>query len=126
MADRERYLRYWGKARDDASGQDPCHLLAYHALDVAAVGEILLRGDRQRTTRLAASLALEVEVFRRFFVFSLMLHDLGKFARSFQGQAAPAGCDLVPPDPGRVYDGRYRRHDRLGAELWREVLYPNR
>ena len=126
MADRARYLRYWGKARDDAPGQAPCHLLAYHALDVAAVGEVLLRCDRQRTTRLAASLDLTVEVFQHLFVFSLMLHDLGKFARSFQGQAQPVGCGLVPPDPGMVYDGRQRRHDRLGAELWREVLYPNR
>ncbi|MBK1691211.1 CRISPR-associated helicase Cas3' [Ectothiorhodospira mobilis] len=126
MADRERYLRYWGKARDGATGQAPCHLLAYHALDVAAVGEILLGYDRQRNTRLASALGLELGAFQRLFVFSLMLHDLGKFARSFQGQATPAGCDLVPPDPGMVYDGRQRRHDRLGAELWREVLYPNR
>lgn len=122
----ESYLRYWGKAKEGDAGQAPCHLLAYHALDVAAVGEVLLRCDRRRAARLAASLELAPEAFQRFFVFSLILHDVGKFARSFQGQAAPAGCDLVPPDPGKIYDGRQRRHDRLGAELWREVLGPNR
>lgn len=117
------YLRYWGKAKSEDAVQAPCHLLPYHSLDVAAVGETLLARDPERASRLASGLGFTVEEFRRFFVFSLTLHDLGKFARSFQGQAAPAGCNLVPPHPGLLYDGGRRRHDTLGAELWREALF---
>ena len=39
--------RFWGKARPCDSDRGPeWHPLAYHSLDVAAVGEVLLTGDR--------------------------------------------------------------------------------
>lgn len=38
-----RYFSYWGKARrNEADAGEPYHLLAYHSLDVAAVGSVLL------------------------------------------------------------------------------------
>ncbi|MGB1008258.1 MAG: HD domain-containing protein, partial [Thiolinea sp.] len=37
------YFRYWGKAKPCAEGGQPYHLLVYHSLDVAAVGQILLQ-----------------------------------------------------------------------------------
>lgn len=120
------YFRYWGKALPARDAQaEPCHLLPYHSLDVAAVADVLLLRDTERCVRLAEALDLDAAAFRAFFSFSMALHDLGKFARSFQGQATVSGCDLVPPDPGKIYDGARRRHDALGAELWCEVLLPN-
>lgn len=52
---------------------------------------------------------------RRFFVFLLGLHDVGKFSRAFQGLAQPEGVALVPPIERLAYT---ERHDRLGAVLW--------
>ena len=113
-------FRYWGKARKAGDGNGaPCHLLPFHCLDVAAVGQVILAENRPLTRRLAAGLSMEPETFAGFFVYSLALHDLGKFARSFQGLTAIEGCDLVPPDPRKRYE---RRHDALGAALWADHL----
>lgn len=108
------YYLYWGKARL-ADGGDRCHLLPYHSLDVAAVGWHLLDPRRPLAQRLASQLDLSPNVLRRFFVFLLGLHDLGKFARAFQGVARPEGVELVPPIERLAYT---ERHDRLGALLW--------
>lgn len=61
-------------------------------------------------------------MFRQFVVFSLALHDIGKFARAFQSLARPIGADLVPPEPRMVYEASYR-HDALGAQLWSRHLW---
>ncbi|WP_413724008.1 HD domain-containing protein [Sodalis sp. RH16] len=38
------YLCYWGKARKkDQIGDEPYHLLAYHCLDVAACGNLMVQ-----------------------------------------------------------------------------------
>ncbi len=108
------YHLYWGKARPDGAGAQ-CHLLPYHSLDVAAVGWYLLAPERPLTQRLAARLDMPPEALRRFFVFLLGLHDLGKFARAFQGLARPDGVELVPPIERLAYT---ERHDRLGALVW--------
>ncbi|MGM0782804.1 MAG: CRISPR-associated helicase Cas3' [Pseudomonadota bacterium] len=108
------YYLYWGKAKP-ADGGDSCHLLPYHSLDVAAVGWYLLAPERPLTQRLAAQLDMPPEALRRFFVFLLGLHDLGKFSRAFQGLARPEGVKLVPLIERLAYT---ERHDRLGALLW--------
>ncbi|MFS8326161.1 CRISPR-associated helicase Cas3' [Vreelandella titanicae] len=109
------YYHYWGKAQ--AKGQDvECHLLPYHSLDVAAVGWLLLSPDRPLTQRLAAQLSLEPKALRQLLVFWLGLHDIGKFARSFQGLFQPTpNLALVPPAAQYAYT---ERHDRLGAVIW--------
>lgn len=107
---------YWGKARP-ASGEGPaCHLLPFHSLDVAAVGWHLLSPERPLIHLLAHRLALPPTVLRSLLVFFLGLHDLGKFARAFQGLVP--GTYLVPPLASCQYT---ERHDRLGALLWSEV-----
>ena len=51
------YYRYWGKAkRDPKHSGDDYHLLAYHSLDVAAVGMLLLAEERQITQDIAVYL----------------------------------------------------------------------
>lgn len=49
------YLAYWGKAQPEDPASSPCHPIAYHALDVAAVMQALLRaraGAVRRASRL--------------------------------------------------------------------------
>ncbi|RAH36341.1 CRISPR-associated helicase/endonuclease Cas3 [Halomonas sp. SL1] len=108
------YYRYWGKAKPSDKG-DNCHLLPYHSLDVAAVGWYLLAPEQPLTQRLSSQLNLSPDELRRLLVFLLGLHDLGKFARAFQGLAWPEGADLVSPIERLAYT---ERHDRLGALLW--------
>lgn len=78
------YYRYWGKAQAK-EGDTECHLLAYHNLNVAAVGWLLLAPDKPVTQRLAAQLDLASERLRQLLVFWLGQHDIGKFSRAFQG-----------------------------------------
>ncbi|SDM82723.1 CRISPR-associated helicase, Cas3 family [Franzmannia pantelleriensis] len=113
------YYLYWGKAKPAEAG-DRCHLLPYHSLDVAAVGWCLLAPGRPLTQLLAARLDISPEALRRFFVFLLGLHDLGKFSRTFQGLARPESVRLVPPVERYEYTVR---HDRLGALLWQECWF---
>ncbi|MFC3284066.1 CRISPR-associated helicase Cas3' [Litchfieldella rifensis] len=108
------YFLYWGKAKPGGTGAS-CHLLPYHSLDVAAIGWYLLAPERPLTQHLAARLEMSPESLRRFLVFLLGLHDLGKFSRAFQGQAQPEGANLVPTLSRLAY---IERHDRLGALLW--------
>ncbi|MES3676108.1 CRISPR-associated helicase Cas3' [Halomonas elongata] len=108
------YYLYWGKAKP-VDGGDSCHLLPYHSLDVAAIGWRLLDPERPLTRRLADELDMSPSDLRRFFVFLLGLHDIGKFSRTFQGLARPEAAVLVPPIERWSYAAR---HDRLGALLW--------
>mgnify|MGYP002366471389 CR=1 FL=1 len=104
------YFGYWGKARPHAAQGDECHLLPYHCLDVAAVGVTLLKRSPALRTLFTDALALDVdERLYSWFAFCLAIHDLGKFAESFQGQRS----DLVyrlrgrVADPGKPYGGRH-------------------
>lgn len=114
------YYRYWGKADTDVNDDLPFfHLLPYHCLDVAAVGYLLLEPRESRCQRLASQLGVKPEWFRNFFVFCLVLHDIGKFARAFQGLKADLSVDLVKANQRMSYT---ERHDTLGFLLWRNSL----
>ena len=95
------------------------HLLAYHSLDVAAVGWVLLAPEQPQCRRLADQLDLNPEWLRNFFVFCLALHDLGKFSNSFQGLRQDLSPNLVKAKTNMPYS---ERHDSLGFCLWRDVL----
>lgn len=107
------YHRYAGKALPRQS-EDACHLLAWHSLDVAAVGWHLLAPERPLTQQLAARLSIEPESLRRLMVFLLGLHDLGKFSRAFQ-EVLKLSLDGMATPQGKPYK---QRHDRLGVLLW--------
>src|SRR5690554_5708203 len=119
------YYRYWGKAKPLAAGENQasasCHLLPFHSLDVAAVGFHLLSPSTARNQALAKSLEMKPAQLQTLFTFALALHDLGKFARAFQGLAKPEHADLVVPDP-RV--GYQVRHDTLGMLFWKQTVLP--
>ncbi len=116
------YHRYWGKASgpDETAGAD-CHLLVYHALDVAAVGQRLLEGNGRLLERLASLMGLPAGSARTWCLFLLGLHDLGKFAESFQ-QLRPDLRQTLWPDE-KIRKCNYSiRHDSLGWMLWRQFL----
>ncbi|MBO2630400.1 CRISPR-associated helicase Cas3' [Shewanella algae] len=111
----EYYYRYWGKAQKgvDRSG-DEYHLLAYHALDVAACGWCLMSEKYDFGKRLAKQLQISQQQLQRLFAFLLSIHDLGKFARAFQNLVPHLSEQLTES----LFDYQYtERHDSLGFWL---------
>ncbi len=104
------YTRYWGKATPQTEGAR-YHLLAFHSLDVAACGQLLLELPQFGLQRMSALLGWHPNDLKQIFVALLALHDLGKFARSFQGLAPDLGKPLVPAIAKFPYT---ERHDTLG------------
>jgi len=124
MAAQRHYWRYWGKAQSKPSNSSEqesprWHLLVCHALDVAAVMAQLLADRPRWLARCAKSLGWPVEHTAQVLCFFAVLHDLGKFARAFQGLFRHDSPDLVPWVAGKAYT---LRHDSLGRLLWQEVL----
>ncbi len=82
------YHSFWGKTRCRSDGSDGWHPLAYHNLDVAAVGSVLLR--EHGFPRVEAG-------FHPLLLTLLAWHDIGKFTRPFQCKIET----LWPPALGR-------------------------
>lgn len=114
------YFRYWGKAKAEADAPEPYHLLPYHSLDVAAVGRSLLQQHTALTTHLSAMLNMNPAEFSRWAVALLALHDLGKFAVTFQNLRP----DLLTALQERSTDKQSERHDSLGHMLWKKLICP--
>ena len=115
------HLEYWGKAKPDNDGP-AFHRLAYHSLDVAAVGVAFL--DRSPAICAFFMSALQIEsksALQSWFGFFLALHDLGKFSEAFQSQRSEIFAELRQrqPDPGKPYG---LRHDTLGWMIWEQYL----
>ncbi|WP_374337467.1 CRISPR-associated helicase Cas3' [Leeia sp.] len=103
--------RYWGKAHPETPDHARWHLLVLHALDVAAVMAALLEHDPRWLSQQADTLGLPPAQLRDTMVWLASLHDLGKFARSFQNLYRHEAAELVPFQPGMPYT---LRHDNLG------------
>lgn len=116
-------LGYWGKARPDPVDAEFArfHSLSCHSLDVAAVGIETLRRAPALRQLMCARLGLQAPQIESWIAFWLCLHDLGKFAESFQSQCPEIFVILRgrPPDPAKPYT---LRHDSLGMLFWKEVL----
>ncbi len=81
----DRFIaNYWGKARPVDGNGPRFHPNAYHGLDVAAAADALLSIRPQWLTTLARMAGLAEDVVRRWLLFALALHDLGKFTCAFQ------------------------------------------
>ena len=106
-----RTLRYWGKAKPQASSAPQWHPLVYHCLDVAACGRKLLEGDPERRRSLVRLSSLDEEALLTWVSFLLAIHDLGKFSDGFQNLRP----DLLQALQGRGTRSNYdERHDTLG------------
>ena len=101
-------LRFWGKARPLDSGCGPkWHPLAFHCLDVAAVGHALLTRHSGLREGLLYLLGVPREEAVRLICFLLCLHDIGKFAKKFQAKVPalyPSCFDDAPYSIPTYYD----------------------
>ena len=108
--EREGFYRYWGKA-GPAGEEAGYHLLPYHCLDVAAVGSVLLREQEELLHGLAGFLGVHADALRRWLTYLLAIHDVGKFADSFQNLRLDIMLALQGRQAAVSYD---ERHDTLG------------
>ncbi|MBN8492951.1 MAG: CRISPR-associated helicase Cas3' [Burkholderiales bacterium] len=118
----QEYFAYWGKARPQ-EGAAELHLLAYHALDVAAVGRVYLQHAPALMGWLREQFRVSGPALLDWLTFWLALHDLGKFSVGFQGQRADLverlqGAPCIHRAPANV------RHDSLGMHVWLEHVQP--
>lgn len=112
------HMLYWGKLDRNGAVGEPYHLLAYHSIDVATVGEQLLKVKPRLVESIAAVLRIDTDEFIKLFVFALVLHDLGKFASAFQG-LNPYECErLIKPSARKPYCATKFRHDSLALYFW--------
>ncbi len=114
-----RYFRYWGKAGKEKEEGALYHLLPYHCLDVAAVGQVLLEQHASLRKSLAALMGLNETDLVCWLPFLLSLHDIGKFSASFQN-LRPDLFDAMQQRQWPRSDSP--RHDSLGYLLWRKHL----
>ncbi len=84
------YMQFWGKAGGERPGEPGWHPLAYHALDVAAVADFLLRRQQRMSQGLARLLGTTPENARCLLVALVALHDVGKFSAAFQSKSEAA------------------------------------
>ena len=110
-------FRFWGKARPCEPVHGPkWHPLAFHSLDVAAVGEALLSRERGPGFGLADLLGLQRDAATRVICFLLCLHDIGKFAKKFQAKAPALYPDCFGDDPSHL--SAYYDHGAGGLRLF--------
>ena len=108
----QSFYRYWAKSVDDPSQY---HLLAYHSLDVAAVGYEYLQQDTLLQKRLGDAFHIQGSDIPPLIGFLFALHDIGKFTESFQNKR-PDLFFLLNKREGRL--SCPLRHDSVGLLIW--------
>lgn len=103
--------RYWGKTAEDGS----YHLLPYHCLDVAAVGNAFLDANPVLLADFSKKLGPPSKTCRSWLLFFLALHDIGKFSTSFQNLKPELLKLLQQRNSNKKYT---TRHDSLGYFCW--------
>lgn len=123
----ENYFHYWGKAAPltDSTNQRSYHLLAYHCLDVAAVGQRILLQDPKLLRKIIPSDVFKDEPEREqwcvgIITFLLAHHDVGKFSDRFQNFIP----DLMKELKSYTHDHRCAvRHTEMGQFFFDKVLW---
>ncbi len=113
-------FRYWGKAQPAQQGTARWHLLPFHSLDVAAVAQQYLLGHPALLRLFSDRLGTNSQTTLAWLTFWIALHDLGKFATSFQGLCPEALLALQQRESLLRYG---ERHDTLGDFIWKDQLY---
>ncbi|MBW8003231.1 MAG: CRISPR-associated helicase Cas3' [Planctomycetes bacterium] len=118
MAEKQ-YLKYWGKANEVESGIE-YHPLAYHCLDVAAVGYEFLKHNHEFKKHLSTLLKLDEINATASITFFLAIHDCGKFSEGFQNLIP----ELFKVLRGNTSNRGYAvHHDSLGFLLWQDKIW---
>jgi CRISPR-associated endonuclease/helicase Cas3 len=112
------FWNYWGKAKPSDGGAQ-YHRLAYHSLDVAAVGTVYLEQSPTLLDMVSARLRSSRAAFISWTGFFLALHDLGKFSETFQSLRMDLVRELQERE-GRA-DSYTERHDTLGYWIWKDL-----
>ncbi|ACL16920.1 CRISPR-associated helicase/endonuclease Cas3 [Methanosphaerula palustris] len=117
----DNYYSYWGKAQREGEPEKGAgyHLLVYHCLDVAAVGQKLLEQDPLLMHRFTALTGFNDDQVLHLIPFLLALHDLGKFSDRFQNLKP----DLMELLQGNRGSRRYPiRHDSMALYLFEQDI----
>ncbi len=112
-------FNFWGKADPNYPDEPKWHPVAYHSLDVAACGQVLLRCQPAWLDTLARLSGLDSAALSPWLVFLLAIHDLGKFGDGFQALRPDLQQILRRRVVRMAYDVR---HDTLGYALVMEHL----
>jgi len=120
QGERLKALSYWGKANPRFAGTARWHLLPFHSLDVAAVARAYLRGHPRLLDFFATRLGASAEVTLDWLCYWTVLHDLGKFATTFQALCPEVLFELQQRESALRYG---ERHDTLGDFIWKDRLY---
>ena len=132
-------LCFWGKAQPCDPDRGPTwHPLVFHCLDVAAVGEALLKQHHGLSDSLTRFLDLPLEETSRLVCYLLCLHDIGKFAKKFQAKVPNLYPDYFSDDPEQLagtYDhgagglrladadvGFFKLPSGVRPSLWRPLI----
>lgn len=107
-----------GKSRPLEDGKLEYHLLVYHCLDVAAVGNILLEKDDLLIQKFINATGLSKEHTLSLISFLLAVHDIGKFSERFQYLNHELFIKLSGRQSAKGYN---MRHDSMGFLLWDEI-----
>ncbi|MDK2990357.1 MAG: CRISPR-associated endonuclease/helicase Cas3 [Methanoculleus sp.] len=110
--------RYWGKY--DTGDGLAWHLLVYHCLDVAAVGNELLK-DPQLIRKTVGAVPLRDEYVRSLITFLLAVHDIGKFSERFQGINATLQSRLRGTACRMPYS---HHHTTMGMLIFMREVWP--
>lgn len=110
-------MKYWAKYKKEGHSGS-IHLLAYHSLDVAAVGHTIVQCNLFNIADYLKEFGLQGESAADFFGWLLSWHDLGKFAFSFQQLVH---FEDQPKDWEKIVFQSYR-HDTLGFCLWKQLV----
>lgn len=114
------YFRYWGKA---GQGQDKTfHLLAFHSMDVAAVGWYILDPQKPLCREMASFLGVDPFHLRKMLCFSLAIHDLGKFSDAFQRLLSFSEYENLNLPKSCDYNSKKAKHDLLGHVFFDRFL----
>lgn len=115
MSKAQDYFRYWGKAEKEGPGY---HLLVYHCLDIAAVGQILFKNNPRLLRKFSSLTGLDEQTCEYWFLLFLALHDIGKFSITFQGLREDLLEHLQQIKTTKPYT---IRHDSLGHLIWNDA-----
>jgi len=104
---------FWGKARPTEGGANVMHPIAWHGLDVAAVFQAICHALPAQAMALASAFDGAANESLRVLSALVALHDVGKFARTFQAKVP----SVFPRCLGPWSQPQPANHQEIGYRL---------